>query len=77
MILTQEAIDLVEEKLRPLAEEGRKATFAFVPVGRLSPEAVLGLVGWLGREQVKQQQRMAQQLEMSADLLRVATRRGA
>jgi hypothetical protein len=75
MIITREVIAFAEEQLLPLAEEGRKAKFLFVPVENLSHEALFGLIGWLGREKVKREERTEKRNEMWSDMLKAATRK--
>ncbi len=63
-------LEHVEQELRPLAAEGGKAMFMAVPVVELSREALLGLVGHLGRQMKRDEERRMQEHSMWEDLAR-------
>lgn len=71
----KEALLFIEAQLVPLATEGSKGTFMGVPVTQLSREALLGLIGHLGREQAKQDESRERERAMWKDIAR-AGRRG-
>lgn len=73
--MTPTPLEYVEQQLTPLADEGGRATFMSVPVASLSREALLGLIGHLGREEMKQQESREQERAMWKDIARSHCRR--
>lgn len=68
-------LEFVEHQLAPLADEGGRATFLLVPVASLSREALLGLIGHLGREKIKQDESRDLERAMWQDIARSSCRR--
>jgi len=70
-----ERLVVVAETLRSHEAAGGRATFMGVPVRQLSREALLGLVGYFGEEQLAREDRTVAERAMWKDLLRARGQR--